>query len=448
MSRRSDPTARLDADLRDIMGDGVAYSVMVGMGEAQVAAFALAVGHGAIVAGLLSSIPPVAGAILQLATPAGVRALGSYRRWVVLCARLQALSFLPLVAGAALGRLPVWALFASGAVYWAAGMAAGAAWNTWVTELVPRPLRASFFARRSRVTQAVVLVAILAAGALLEPATAFGVPLLGFGGLFALAAAARATSASFLAAQTDVASDAALAAAAEHEQGLGNDRSVRALLGFLMAMQLAAYVAAPYFTPFMLGELGMSYGWYIGLTAAAFAGRVLALPRLGLLAERRGARFLLRFGALGITPLPAMWALSHALPYLFVLQTLAGALWAAFELGTMLLVFEAIEPARRTAVLARYNLVSTIAMVCGSAAGAAVLYALSTTLEAYLTVFILSAVLRIATFGLLRGIPDVVPQKGDVPTRTLAVRPSIGAIQRPILAAVSRVRELRARAPR
>ena len=30
-------------------------------------------------------------------TPAAVRYLGSYRRWVVLCARLQALSFVPLI---------------------------------------------------------------------------------------------------------------------------------------------------------------------------------------------------------------------------------------------------------------------------------------------------------------------------------------------------------------
>jgi cyanate permease len=83
-----------ERDLRAITADGVFFSVMVGLREAYVPAFALAAGLGEVVAGLVASVPMLAGAVLQLVTPVAVRRLGSYRRWIVICARLQALSFL------------------------------------------------------------------------------------------------------------------------------------------------------------------------------------------------------------------------------------------------------------------------------------------------------------------------------------------------------------------
>ena len=88
-------------DLQSIVADGVLFSVMVGLGESYVPAFALALGFGAVSASLLATLPMLAGGVIQLITPAAIRRLGSYRRWVVLCAQLQALSFAPHGGGAA-----------------------------------------------------------------------------------------------------------------------------------------------------------------------------------------------------------------------------------------------------------------------------------------------------------------------------------------------------------
>src|SRR5215831_21338755 len=73
----------LRSDLRQMTADGVFFSVMVGLGEAYVPAFALALGQGATAAGLLATLPLLAGACFQLVTPVAVRWLRSYRRWVV-----------------------------------------------------------------------------------------------------------------------------------------------------------------------------------------------------------------------------------------------------------------------------------------------------------------------------------------------------------------------------
>ena len=82
----SDRPAALRRDLRAIIGDGVAFSVMVGAGESYIPAFALAAGLGEITAGLVATLPMLVGAAFQLVSPAAVRRLGSQRRWVVLCA--------------------------------------------------------------------------------------------------------------------------------------------------------------------------------------------------------------------------------------------------------------------------------------------------------------------------------------------------------------------------
>src|SRR4029453_11863348 len=131
----STQTSELRRNLRRIYSDAIAFSVMVGAGETYLAAFVLALGMGELATGLVASIPMLAGAFLQLISPAAVRKLGSHRRWVVLCAIAQASSFIPLTAAALYGRIHVAAVFAIAALYWGAGMATGPAWSTWAGTL-------------------------------------------------------------------------------------------------------------------------------------------------------------------------------------------------------------------------------------------------------------------------------------------------------------------------
>ena len=84
-------TERLRRDLRASLLDGAAFGGMVGFGETYLPAFALAVGLGEMAAGMVSSVPLVAGGLMQLASPMAVRLLRSHRRWVVTCAIIQAL---------------------------------------------------------------------------------------------------------------------------------------------------------------------------------------------------------------------------------------------------------------------------------------------------------------------------------------------------------------------
>lgn len=416
--------------------DAVAFSAMVGLGESYVPAFALAVGLGEVTAGLVATLPVVAGGLVQLLTPWGVARLGSYRRWVVACAVGQALSFTPLIVGALAGRLSTGWLFVAACAYWACGMATSPAWNAWVGAVVPSERRAAYFASRARWGQVALLAAFVAGGTLLHVSSEID-PAFAFALIFPAAVVARLLSARFLASQSeppDLVQSHDLSPPWRGMQGLGAD--ARGLLLYLLGAQAAVYVAAPYFTPYMLGRLSLSYAGYATLVAAALVARIVALPWLGKASRRRGHRFLLWAGALGVVPLPALWLVSDAFLYLLGVQLLSGIAWAAFELATVLAFFEELEPRRRASLLAIFNLVNAVAMAAGCALGGWLLWALGSSWAAYPALFVGSALTRSACLLLLRGVSPSRRPPQPAPLRTLAVRPSLGAVERPVLTAL------------
>jgi MFS family permease len=206
-------------------------------------------------------------------------------------------------------------------------------------------------------------------------------------------------------------------------------------------MQVGVNVAAPFFTPYMLSELALPYTSYVALVATSFVAKIVALPLLGRIARRHGARRLLVVGGAGIVPLAALWVVATGVAPLLAVQVLAGTAWAAYELATVLLVFEAIPAHERTTLLTLFNLANAIAMVLGALVGGVLLDAFGRGQAAYFALFLISTAGRGLTLILLRGVPDV-PLPETVPSlRLLAARPSAGSIERPVISTLDRTEE-------
>jgi len=425
----------LRRDLFLISSDGAAYSVMVGVGETYVPAFALAAGLGAQVAGLVAVVPMLAGALLGMASPWAIRRLGSNRSWVVLCAVVQALAFVPLVGAAWAGSISTWLLFGVATLYWGAGLATGPAWNTWAGTLVPAEMRARFFGRRVRVVQLSVLAGLVAGGWILHEGS--GSPVRSFTALFVIALVCRLVSARLLASTSEP------VPLPPEGRGVGLGELLRRFrtahdgrfILYLMVVQVAVQISAPFFTPYMLEELELGYVGYMALTATPYLVKVAASPALGEVAHRFGPRRLLWIGGVGLIPLPAMWVVSAALPWLFFSQVVSGLAWACYELATILLVFDSIRPEERTSILTTHNLANSLAMSTGVVLGSLVLGALGLGPRAYLAVFLVSSAARALTLFALRhaNAPEPGAFEAPIPTRVLALRPSMGSFERPIL---------------
>lgn len=452
--------ARPRHDLSASIGDAAAYSVMVGIGETYFAAFALALGTGETFAGLVATLPMLAGASLQLATPWALRRFGSYRTWVVLCASLQAAALLAMpIAAWFIGTAAAAWIFAAATAYWAASQATGPAWNTWIEEIVPKRVRAKFFACRARISQTCTLAGFVAGGIALHFGKANGWLLATFAAIFLIGSACRFLSAWFLGTQSEPSCgqyDSRLLSLGEIFSRTSGDVGVPLVL-YLLAVQTAVQICGPYFTPFMLAEQGLSYFSYMVLIGIGFLGKVIALPLWGRVAHYSGARRLLWIGGTSIVPVAALWIaadwfeqwhttvvlnigvttfrcpLSAEMIYIGLIQLGSGIVWAAYELAMLLMFFEAIPRQDRASVLTFYNFGNAAALVVGGLIGAAILQLGNESHTAYLVLFGVSSLARLFTVLLLRKAPAGPVDVVQPAVRVIAVRADEGAVERPIL---------------
>ena len=431
------PASRLPLrkDLRASLGDGSAYSVMVGIGETYLAVFVLAIGLGEITSGLISTVPLLIGSVLQLIAPWVIHGLGSNRRWVVLCAVVQSLAFVPLVIGALAGAMPIWLVFAVASVYWAASLGCGPAWNTWMGTIVPPRLRANYFARRSRASQVATLLGFLAGGVLLQIATPAGYELWAFALLFLIAGVCRFVSASFLFGMS------------EPEPPTGELRRVSffsmlrghpntGLLVFLLLIQVCVQISGPFFTPYMRNHLGMQYWEYTAVCGIQFAAKILAMPFLGRLAQRLGADRLLWVMSLGIIPLAALWIISDSLLSILALQATAGVFWGGYELAALLLFFETIPAKERTSLLTNFNVANSAAVCLGSLCGGWLLSHLGDSQQSYYILFGLSSSLRAIVVSGLVWLPRIRLKTKPMAMRSIGMRATDTSLDEPVLSSI------------
>lgn len=433
VSAQPDCTATQDRDMRSSYADGATFSLMVGFGETYFAAFALAVGLSQLTAGLLTSLPLIAGGILQLLAPRCARLLGSYRRWVLVCATAQAMIYIPLAFAAYDGQIAAELLYGIAALYWAAGMAAGPVWNNWIDAIIPKPRLREFLAVRSRITQLAAFVAFLAGGLLLHFLAQRDHAKIGFMLLFIVAGIARLFSVGFLARQSDTPIGDHLTHPVPLRQAFARFREPGAsrFLFFLLASQVSVYVSAPFFSPYMLAHLHFNYAEYVALVSAAFVAKIVFYPAVAAFVRKTGAYRSLWLAGIVVAPPPLFWFLTPTLGALIALQVIAGIAWAAFELASTLLIYDNIAPRERIRILTIYNLLNACAVVVGALVGGALLGS-APDAEGYRTIFTLSAVCRLLSLSALFGVKKIKIRFRQLAFRTVGLRPR-GPLSQPIL---------------
>lgn len=413
------PSEILKRDLRYSVGDGSAYGFMVGAGETYLQAFVLAIGLGEVFAALIATLPQLIGSLLQLMSPRAIRLIGSHKWWVVTCAGVQGLCFGPLIVAAWAGHISQAAILVIASFYWASSLGSGPAWNTWQGTIIPRQIRAKFFAHRAILCQITTLAGFLGGGFALQAGKTAGNHVPVFAVLFGVAMVCRILSTLCLAAQSEpfpIPAEMQFLSLNEQWRRFTRGSSGRLLL-FAVGMQVGVYIAGPFFVPYMLKELTFQYHHYAILIGASFVAKFISLRWWGRLAHRTGAHRLLWIGSIGLVPLAGGWVVSSNYLWLLALQLVAGAAWGAYELALVLLFFETIHESERTSLLTLYNVANSIALSVGSLIGAVILNGLGISVVSYLCVFAASTFFRALTLLLLRRIPTAPAESFEMPVR-------------------------------
>ena len=375
---------------------------MAGMAEVYLPAFGLALGMSPVLAGLLASVPLLAGGVLQLVAPRVIQRVRSLRGWVVVCMAAQALAFVPLVIVALTGRVATGVVFAAASLYWGAGMAGSAGWTPWTARVIPARIRNRFFGRRQGLMQAAMLAGLIGAGAALRAVSGTDHVLTVYAGMFGLAFVARGIS-----------------AIAIYHQGAGVDASPRrrmrlrdaapklrgtprgAILFYLVAALAAASIAGPFIAPYLLDHHGLSYLEFSTFSAVIVVVKIAAMPLVGRLLHRTSLRRVITLSAFAIAPIPLLWLVSDSFWWFLAIQMYSGIAWAGFELSMLMALFDADDDAERTTLQVMFSALQAIGAAGASVIGGVVLDSFGTDHRAYLAVFIVSSIARFAAVMLL-----------------------------------------------
>lgn len=389
-----------EKSLRLSLFDAFLCSLMIGAGETYLPAYALSIGMGEIFAGILSTLPIVSGAFLQLITPRGLQRIRSHKNWVVASATLQALTFIPLIYFSATKAPNFWMLFLILSLYWGSGFAAGPAWNYWMGRLVQVEEGSRYFAKRARVSQVGILLGLIGGGVALHNNVELGPFSSVFTMLFVFAFACRLLSSFILSSQyfdPDWNKQPKLGFRDSWKVFWAN-KSKRQFFFYLAPFQAAVFVSSPFVTPYMLAQVRMDYGAYMTAIGVLFVGKILTLVLIDRYRQHASGFSLLVLGAGSIVPLPALWAISSEMYFIFFLQLLSGMAWAFVEVGLSLIFFKDIKHEEKVPMLTVYNLLNSLAIIFGTYIGGKVLWALGEKVSSYYVVFVLGSVTRACGF--------------------------------------------------
>jgi MFS family permease len=363
-------TSAVRSSLRFSVLDGSAYAAMLGLVQNYITPMALALKATISQVGLLASIPQLIVGFSQLAAPQLSEKAGSRKRLILPMVFMHALMYIPvLLIPFIIGDNQVWWLIAFITVSTAFGAIANPAWGSLMADLVPIRLRGRYFSSRGRIAGMITLIFSFAAGAIMQLQT--HAPFIGFAILFGGATAFRLLSFYFLAQMYEP----------ELEENGANERSLFHMVRHVGSSNLGRFtvyialicfavnIASPFFSVYMLRDLGFSYATYTIIVSFAAISSLLFLTYWGRRADLAGNIKVIKVTSYLLPIVPLLWLVSNNVYYLVFAQIVSGFAWSGFNLAAVNFVYDASEDQNRTKHIAVYNTITCLATFGGATIG-------------------------------------------------------------------------------
>lgn len=415
----SDPV--VENSLNHSLKDARAFAVMIGIGETYLSAFAIFLRATTPQIGLLASLPPLLGSLIQPVSAWLGRVTGQRKAIVLVGAGIQAMAWVPIAA------LPMFfpdhalpLLIMSVVLYQCGAHLTTPQWGSMMGDIVPMRRRGRFFARRTKIVSLTTFLALTFGGLVLQGFSSRGQTLLGFATLFGIALMARLVSIYHLSKMHDPRGQPAVlepAVVRHWLERLRHSNFARFSIFFALT-QFSVAIASPFFTVYMLRDLQFSYFAFMTNTGMAILAQFLTLNQWGRISDVFGNRRILATTGMIIPLMPLLWTFSSNYWYLLLAQIISGLTWAGFSLSASNFLYDLVSREKRTTYLAIHNVLSNTGLFAGAMLGGYLGTVLPTQLtlfdhtfrwdSALLGVFAISALIRaLMVFVLLPKIREV-----------------------------------------
>ena len=381
--------------------EGAAVNISTNVGDSYVIPFALALNASSTQVGILSSFSIF---IYQLSQLFGVKMMEKYSRKkiVLYFVFLQALAwlFVSAIAIAVWKNLfndySIWLLIIFYSLLMAFGGISHPAWFSWMGDLVPQEKRGAYFGKRNKIISFIGIIAALLAAFFLDYFKTKGYVLLAFSILFAIAFLFRFVSYLFLQKQYSPQFKQkkkdyfSLASFIKRFDNFGKFAVYQGFFNF------AIMIASPFFTVYMLKELGFSYTLFMTTIVSYTIFYLIFLSLAGKFSDKYGNRRLTIITNFFFVLTPLFYILFKSPLWIIIVpQLTAGIANAASVISFSNFIYDSVSPKHRALCSAYTNVIIGIGVLFGALAGGLIVdYFHPTTMNPYIFVFMVAMVLR------------------------------------------------------
>ena len=433
---------KLNNDQRNLIRTGAFWVMYEAFNAGFLIVFALALGASNTVVGILGAIPSIAMLLMEIP---GAKLVEYFRRKSIFltCTGLSRISWLLILLIPYLFKEH--ALLCVGAFFFitrAFEYLADPAWSSWAADLVPDRMRGAFWGRRNMVVSMASAAASLIAGAYLDlfPKESY----LGFATLFGAGILLGLYSNTIMAKIKEP-------EYRDHDhhrlrEFFKIDGQFRTYCWTMVLFYFAVNIASPFFTVYMLQNLGLSYTYFVVAGAIATVSRILAHPHFGYVSDKFGDKPVAVICMVGtaLVPLAFLFVTVETLWLIVPAQILSGIVWAGMDLTSWNLLLDLTSRDKRALQVAEYNLLTSIPIAVAPVVGGILADNVTIVLTGIPLLFAIAFVLRAIPALFLTRIHETRAGKehpiGEVFAHVVTVHPFHG-MERAIKTVVKRVHD-------
>lgn len=384
-----------------LLSSSALWSLYDGMTSLYLIAFALELGASNLVVGLLGALPWLASILTQIP---GAQLVENHSRKTIILGFgfFNRLLWFPILAAPFLFKDPILAIVVFFLLAKIAETIMDPGWASVLADVVPEKIRGKFFSRRFTLLGLFGMLAMLFGGFLLKqvPGTK------GFAMLFGIGAVAGIAATAMIRKLKEP-------ECRDHEhhhikEFFTLSGPLKKLVMFGVVFNFAYMLSSPFFTVYMLKNLGISYSYYGFVASIATAAQVVTVRYIGRLTDKFGDKPVAIIGHIGaaLIPLAFLMITASNLWLLIPVQILSGIVWSAADLSRFNLVLDFSDPKKRAMQIAEYNLYSSIPLVIAPLIGGWVIDNVTIILAGIPLIFVLSGVLRFLSALMLMRVPE------------------------------------------
>ncbi|MBU1261477.1 MFS transporter [bacterium] len=388
---------KIRTSLRFSLIDGIFAASMIGLITNYITPYALALKATNSQIGILVAFPSLIAAFVQLKSADLVDRAKSRKKIVNTFVLLQGLTFIPIILIPYLFKWQgVLFLIIFVALFTSFGAIAFPAWASLMSDYIPHKSRGRYFGWRSKIMGIITVLAGFLAGIILHITK--GNIFIGFSIIFGLALVTRLLSLYFLTKMSELpfkVKNEAYFSFLDFIKRIRESNFAMFTL-FVASFNFCVSLASPFFSVFMLRDLGFSYLTYTVVITTITITHILFIDRWGKEADRVGNIKCLRATSIVAVILPALWIINHSPFYLIFIQMIGGLVWSGFTLCAINFIYDSAVPEKRARCVAYFSFCNGLAICLGALLGGGLVNILP-HLFGYklLSLFLLSSILRL-----------------------------------------------------